>query len=603
MEEVKAARQVRDSHLESMEAMVKRYRQAAYKGWDECDFAPENYEFEYTSLMVGKVCFANPRVKVKSRRPRTGLDTARGLRMALNQWGDAMNVVEPFQLAALDFLFNFGVLYTTQDPMPGTYAQGPEDVPPHWPHVCRLSQRQFLLDPLCGIFRQARYAGHEEAVCKGDLIEQAERDSSEGWNLPMLHELQTTSSDEFEWRPKADGVPDRDELRLCYLWCPHSTDEEAYVEAAAKDPDLKGYHGTIYTLVDGQGGKANDDWIRRPRAAYVPSYGPYALCGAYPVPDSPWPLGPLTAAKGRIDELNAHAVATSKAMAEYKRLVLVGNEALVDRLKKPDMFVLYVKGLNPEDVVQLEIGGLKPEHITALQILTERADRALAMNDARRGHVTGKGTATENALAAESGEVRVSLLKNRFVAAARQVYDTAARYMLLDDRVTFPLGEEAQQELGMVDPWWHGGAEGVDPDMFGYEIEPYSMDFTGSALERQQFIEALTIATQLAGQMPTMPHVNWRTIFGKFADVFNDSDWADFVDPDLAAAMGGLPAGQPGAPQPMMLSQAMAGMGGGKAGGAGKNLPAQQVQQGRMLMQASAERGNMGGRAAVGAAA
>jgi hypothetical protein len=601
MRELEAGRTFRDGHLLNYDAQIRRYHQGDYAGFEECDFAPENHEGEYLSLMLAKLAFSEPRVRVRSMMVNAGHEEAIGLKHALNQWAVDTCLGETIQDVVRDYLFNWGVYYTTVDPMTSGSDSYADPDQAHLPRVHRLSQRQFVLDPLCGIFKHARWAAHEYAIEKDALIELAIQRPELGWNVAALVDLQP--SQDMEWRPDIDDAPDREELRIARIWAPR------HYEPDSPGPE-DGYFGTIFTLIAGQEVEGIDDWVRKPIPFYGSARGPYQLAGAYAIPDSPWPLGPLTMVKGRVDELNAHAVSASKAMAEYKRLVLVSasHPELHQMMKRPDMFVIPVKGLNKENIVEVEVGGLKPEHLEALAVLRDRLDRASAMSDAKRGMTSG-GTATENAIADEASSVRIAYLKQRHSAALANVYRTVADYFLRDDRIVFELGQEAAQELGMQEPVFVGGAAsdpaaGIDPTKFTFTFEPYSMDYVEAGVAKQQFLEAVKVATELASMMPTMPHVKWKDIFTKMGDALNDEDWGDIVEPDIAAMMGGMPAALPATPQPQFASMATRGRpgGGGAGGGGGMGAPAG-FQGGAgsnrgMTMQAAGRGGRMAGRTA-----
>jgi len=572
IKEIEAASQMRDSHLASFDEQIKRYHQSNYNGFEECDFAPENHEGDYVALMLPKLAFSEPRVRVRCRRPGPGRQEAIALRFGLNQWSADVNLAEVIQEVVRDYLFNYGVYFITVEPQPGTDMDSAAR--PRWPKVQRLSQRQFLMDPLCGFFRGARWLGHEYAVEKEALIELATQRPDLGWDVGALEDLETTQ--DFDWRQDVDEAPDREEFRVARLWVPDS-----YVPGAPGQEE--GYHGTIYTIVNGQGTRGVDDWVRTPRPAFCPRWGNYQLAGAYGVPDSPWPLGPLTMCKGRVDELNAHAVAASKAMAEYKRLVLVdaSHPQLAQMLKRPDQFVIPIKGLNRDNVIQIEMGGLTAQQIQQLAVLRDRLDRSSGMSDAKRGNVAG-GTATENAIADEASSVRIAYLKQRHTQALAKVYQTVGWYMLKDDRIVFDLDEQAAMEMGVQGPAaFVGGAADptspiaqesgytIDPDDMVFTIEPFSMDYVGQGVAKQQFIEAMGLALKMAQVMPTMPYVRWKDMFTKLGDAFNDEDWADFAEPDMAAQMAGLPGALPGQPSPMFAGMLQKGSGGAGDGGMG----------------------------------
>lgn len=590
MRELEAGRTLRDAHLGSFNDQVRRYHQADYKGFDECDFAPENHEGEYLSLMIPKLAFSEPRVRVRCTRPGAGREEAKALKHALNQWAVDSCLSEAIHLVVRDFLINWGVYYTTVDPMSHGADSYSDPNQAHLPKVHRLSQRQFVLDPLCGIFRYARWAGHEYAIEREALLDLAAERPELGWDPAAIAELDSVQ--DMEWRPDVEDAPDRDELRVARLWVP------GHQLPGAPGPE-DGYFGTIFTLVEGQ---SLEGWVREPFPFYGASHGPYQLAGAYAVPDSPWPLGPLTMVKGRVDELNAHAVAASKSMAEYKRIVLIdaSHPELAQMLKRPDQFVIPIKGLKKENIIQVEMGGMTEQQITALATLRDRLDRASAMSDAKRGKTSG-GTATENAIADEASGVRIAFLRQRHSAALAGVYRTVAEYFLRDDRIVYELDEDAAQDLGMEEPVFVGGGAmdpeaGIDPSKFTFSFEPFSMDYASAGVERQQFMEALNTTLSMAPLIPQMPFMRWRDIFNKMGDALNDEDWGEMVDLDIAAMMGGMQQALPGTAQPQMASMVAGGAGGGVEQPAGYQAGAGSNRD--MLMQSASAGGRMAGAAA-----
>ena len=69
IEEIQAACKARDEHLEQYEAMLARYHGPYYKQADQPDdYSPENSYYQYISVMVPRLVYDNPRVRVQSRR-------------------------------------------------------------------------------------------------------------------------------------------------------------------------------------------------------------------------------------------------------------------------------------------------------------------------------------------------------------------------------------------------------------------------------------------------------------------------------------------------------------------------------------------------------
>lgn len=557
--EREAAIKVRDGFLYKLTDMHKRYHQPAYR--EDCKtekYEPENHAFEWNSLVGAQVAFDNPRVMVGTGRPHTVGPVAKGIRHALNRWSEKTRLKEPAQRLWLDTAFAYGVLMVRQGNIPG-YASGRDNPVPQWPVVERISPWQFFCDPLAQMFDRARYAGHDCAFDKDELIQVAQANPHLGWNAEVLEGITTTQ--EFDERDESiRGVmPDRQEIKITEMWVP------GYDLPESPGPD-EGYHGTIFTLVDGQtDGGMEDDWVRAPRPAYVSRWGPYVFAGIYYVPDMLYPLSPLMAVEGRVQELNSHATAMSEAMARYKKLVLIDSTRadLIQKINSPNSLVIPVQGLHRDDAVEFEIGGITEQHITTWNLLRERLTRASAISDAQRGNARD-GTATANAIADEASSVRVGYIKSRFGEAIRQVFEMAADLMLKDDRVVFGLGDDAAKDLGMKEPYFFGGpVDIIDPmtgenlgppsvDDLDISIEPYSMDQLGQGIVRQQMMESLQMLLAIAPQIPTMPYVKWKDVFNKIGDVNNDQDWSNMIDLDMAAAVGGLPGALPETPQSTM---------------------------------------------------
>jgi len=536
LEELQAAEQYRDSHIDGMAEQVERFHGPFYND-SSGEFSPENHYYEYLSLMVPRLVFDNPRVTVSSRRSGTQGDVATAIRHGLNRWTRDNRLRELLSRIATDTLFTFGVVMTAQterDHVTSTKnVEGSSKSV--WPSCDRIPQNRFFIDPAASAVTEARFMGHKWVRDKEDLLEMAKDDPDAGWNAAVIEELAATAAhDDLMDRP--DDVPDRAEIVAYEIWVPEIELDES---PGAKE----GFHGTIYTLglaENSDGQKA--DYIREPRPYYGPRWGPYTFFGIYTVPNRVFPLSPLSAVEGQIQDLNAQALASTTAAGQYKKLVLVdsGDPTLAQRLRdSPDSYVLPVNGLDRAKFVNAEVGGTTNQQLEYLQIARDRLDRNSGVQDAQRGSVTGEGTATEVQVAAEASSLRVNYIKQQFQDGVLRMLKTVAWFLYHDDRVEFPLGEEAANELGMVDPWLKGGdhdpESGATYDDLELEIEAYSMERTNEGLFQKRAMEAFQLVTSTAQIIPQAPWIKWPKVFEMLGDALNFPRLADMVDMRVAA--------------------------------------------------------------------
>jgi hypothetical protein len=265
------------------------------------------------------------------------------------------------------------------------------------------------------------------------------------------------------------------------------------------------------------------------------------MFGAYYVPDGPFPLSPIMATTGQVNELNDHVRSASASAARYKRLVLVDskNKKLVQDVKsQPHDFVVPVEGLDKDAVVQLELGGITNQQVSYIQMARERLDRNSGIHDAMRGNVTGNATATEVSIAEGSSTIRLAYIKNQFQEAVRKSLKAVGWYLHNDDRVSFPLGADAAASSGVEEPWFVGGSSPDSPySDLELEIESYSMERTTEALQQRRAMEAFQIIANVASAMPQMPFVNWNSLLDKMGDALNMPDLSGLVDTEMLAQM------------------------------------------------------------------
>ncbi len=529
--EVQAAVNFRDSHLTRVSELIGYYTGAAYNGqggdW------PENHMFEYIRLNTAKIVFDNPRVRSKTTRP-TQRPIARAIQHGLNRNARETKMRRLLKRIFVGQSFCYQAVLNSVEPQRWFDARTNKTY--HWPTSYTLDRHRFFFDPLCQVYGYARYAGHMWIRDKEDLLREAKAGRG-GWDAEAIEAM---SADEgIESLPEREGVHRaelrRDEIVGYDIWVP---------EIDMGDP-AKGFNGTIYTIA--YGGGPNDPHaaeLRAPRAYFGPRWGPYTLFGVYPVPGDPYPLAPFIANFPQMVELNAIATAANVAVKKYKRLILCSaeNNDLIKKLKAgKNLFVFPVKGFKKEQVIQLELAGITDQHVKQLQIAMERMDRNSGIDDPGRGKSGSRSTATEIAVADEARKDSVAYVQQEFTDATIEMLETRGYFLYHDDRVAYPLGEDAADDMGMGEPWFEGGSGPQDEyayDDIELELEPYSMERMSEALGRASYREQMELALQAAPLIPTTPFYDWKKLFEKGGHVNNDPYFSEFFLPEIARMVG-----------------------------------------------------------------
>ena len=557
--EIEHAENLRDDHLVAMADQIDKYTGPHYAS-GSTEYVPENHYYEYVSLMVPRLIFDNPRVRVESRRAGTQKDVAEALRHGLNRWCRDADLRQLLTLTATDVLFNFGVMLITEETNQtmSSHEQTQAKSQPMWPVVTRIPQKRFFVDPLATNLLEARFMGHKWVRDKEDLLAEAQNNPDAGWNAQAIEQLSEGTGVE-EMHDQTD-VPDRGEIVAYEIWVPEIEDSDTLGSDG-------GFHGTIYTLA--VGGDTTEDerktmMIREPRAYYGPRWGPYVFIGMYPVPDSIYPLSPIAAVEGQVADLNAHVLAASHSAENYKRLVFTDatDPRLAQKVKEADDFVIPVQGLDKQKLVQVEIGGMTETQMAYIESARDRLDRNSGIQEAQRGNVEGRGTATEVNIAEQAATIRLAFQKQQFQDGVERILRTVAWYLYYDDRIAFPLGQEAANDLGMTDPWLMGGSHddesGATFDDLELEIEPYSMERTTEGTQQRQAMEAVELITNLAPMIPQAPYVNWPQVLTMLGDAMNVPNLDQLVDIDFAMTLGGMQVLTPqgsGQADPMLSGQ------------------------------------------------
>lgn len=562
LHEIRQAEQVRDAHLELMEDQVEAYHGPHYNMLKlGGQYNPENHAFEVLSLLAPSLVFANPRVRVTSRRPGQQKKVAQAMYHGLNRWVRDIDLRLRLMPAVIDAFFNFGVMLTGLAPRPGmsrnrlpeqvrenfprnTSARNPAT--PQWPVTNRISQKTFFQDALALSADEARFQGHAWIADKEDVLAEAEADP-ESWNVDAVRALvEEVGVSQWPGRDETNAIRRR-EIRGFDMWIPE-------IEVEGEPGADEGFNGTIFTIGYAQEGYSDESpnaerddenvvMLRPPRPYYGPRWGPYAQFGFYHVPDSVFPLAPLTAVEGQVRDLNEHVSAAQRSAARYKRIVLVdGDDRKLPKViaKSEHDFVIPIPGLDRTKVVPVEIAGVTDHMIQYIEMARDRLDRNSGLTDSMRGNVAGRGTATENVIAQEAATTRSDFLKQRIEDGLNRVLMTAAWYMYHDDEVVFPMGGEAEQEIGQ-NPWFQGGEHdpesGATFDDLELELEPYSLQRTTEEANRARWQRGSQIVMETVPLMPQTPWFKWREFYAEIGKSENLPGFEELIDETVLAAV------------------------------------------------------------------
>lgn len=448
--ELLAAEKFADDHTKVSLSLWERFATPWFKSQGG-RYDPENSSFEYVSLMLPKLIYHMPKSRVKSRNAVQRKQIAPAMQHGLNRWGIDADAFTPLERAIFDSLFGFGILLTTEEPVPG-YIPGEVDADGShneavWPRWYRITSTRYGMDCLASSQREARFQYHKWVFDKADLESRAEANPDEGWNVEAIRALaEDTGLDKLK-RQKPHEVS-RKEIVGYDIWVP-----EHEVEGA--DGHEEGFHGSIFTVAVGMSQRGRDpavQFIRDPRPYYGPRWGPYTMFGSgYFVRDDPYPLASLVAVEGQTKELNDHVKAESKRAARHKKIAVVDalDKAIQDMVAKaPDGSVIPIAGFDTTKVQELTLGAPSELMQGYIAILRDRRDRALSMSDTLRGQANAGATATADQLAALATDTRLAFQLMHVHKSSEQALKTVAWYLYHNPDVQFGLGEDAAREFG-----------------------------------------------------------------------------------------------------------------------------------------------------------
>jgi len=560
--------QFRDDHLWSMDAMIAGAHGPHYSRRVTATYMPWNHYHSYTTLMVGRLMYDNPRTRVTTRRPGTQKKVAEAIGHGLNRWVRDVNLRLVGQQLATDYCYSWGVAMVTREPnrwegetVERSFWDEKGNVLPKvkksmWPAVYRIPQKLFFVDSRALSFDSAEYMGHCWFADIEDLMAEAEaQGEGKGWKPDVLRALRDGGSVEGETakvdplrKQTGDRETEPDQVELITVWIAGDQCDE-------KKGPQQGYHGTLLTLAKVTNGPQSREWevAKDPEPFYGPACGPYVVFGAYHLPNRMWPLSPLVAVEAQIRSANRQARAVERSNENHKRVFVYNQRdpktgAMLKRARHD--FVLGVPGFDKDKYAEVEMGGTTETMYKGAMWSIEQLQTISAMDDNQSGKVTGEGTATEHTYAAQSTASRIAFLRQQFGDAMSRVLKIAAYYLYHDTSIVFPLGDEAAEDLDMEEPWFHGGLHDKSSDAtfddLELEIEAFSMQRLGQGEWGQAVDQAV-----LGYLMPSLPMrtqfpgVSWDKLDDMMAQRYGLPDLDDLVDNEAMAEQGAFEQAAP----------------------------------------------------------
>lgn len=543
-----------------IQEQIQRYHGPAHTGSPVAGpYDPNNAAWSFITTTVASLSAVSTRVFFSTRRPVVE-DRVEALEAYVARWQRDIEYQREREAALVDMCFGTCVLVVEQRPAPGL-DKG--EKPAYMPRCRRWSPSLFGFDTDAETMDRARFKWHKVIEDRDSFLRNAE--SEFGWDLEVCKKLAVQSADAARQRKTPSGSP-REVIAYFSVWCPDAllAENDAGWGGMAEDERSR-CHGVIYTYAVGGEGAMEP---RIPIPYFGPRQGPYVTEGYMIVPDEAWSLGPLTAMHGPIQQLNAQTRANDRA-AERKKTIAVFNAPTIDGkaaiLDANDGDALSIPGFVPGSVEEINLGGLDANAASREIDLGVKVDRGLAISDARRGEVTGAGTAYENMIAAQAGEKQDGMWKARLASIDRRVAAIVSWYAdqdertvaMLDDGVVYVGGMSLEQKLAGVDIAVAQGllsdqdgadtklqlqvdAAGDEERMGGFddlEIEVEVLGDAGLELARMQLIDEVVMSIPAMAQMAPFASAGLKAYMKAKADLLRAPWLETFADWDMAAAM------------------------------------------------------------------
>lgn len=574
MEEARQATEERERRLCAWTRQVKELHGRYYRG-DRSERpvanpSPKNFGYSWITRALPEMAWENPRVEVEAIGPGVTARDALLRKVALNQWIQDVDLATV--LADGPFLhaqFNAGYLLVSPEPIRdmrpvevppvgGWDDRGPRKRQPMRPSVYAIPPTRVFEDPAATCRDEIRFIGWDWWRPKASLLEEAKAHPKRGWNVDLINRMDVDSNGKTGGARRTPSGVDvrRGEIHGQTIWIP-----EAKIDT--KNTSARFYHGALYTLPgSGQVSEDEDEWLRDPRDFYGPACGPIHAFGVYVIPGYAGYMGPITGVQEQAESLAATAAANTRSARAYKVVVILDEKdgsKLVNTMRSAKHHHVYsAKGFKKDDVLQVAMGGVSDQSLVQEQREQENLDDVSGMSELRRGNVTGRATATENAIAADNASARFDWINKRMYLPTQRVLQAVCEYFEHSADVLFPLSGESAAALGHkpmrafdregnpvigVDGkpvmlsrtfWFQGGRSDESATTSAkVRIVPKSMSRKNQAQEQQSTVAFYQWLASMLPAFRAFPEVAWADVVNDFAEAVGLPKLAHRIDWEL----------------------------------------------------------------------
>jgi len=520
---------------------------------------PENHRLAWLRTFHANSTLSNPKFIIEARGQEWQPARALLLEEALNLAADNEELGSMLHRCASDYAIRRSQAVCSLRVKEG-YEDEPEKDRPMTVSVDRLAFDEYACDVTARERSKGMWEGHRVSRNIEDVIHEAERDKSLGWNLKSLRALEKDlGHDRRKDEPLPYGV-DRRDLVYWPMW------ERGY----RVDPSKKaraGYFGTVHYVLDGKISNMDKltEPIRKSEAWFGHRSGPYAVGGYLNVGDLPIPVSPLVASGPQAAWTNIVATAVMQAVANYKNNpAFTDSEALRLFKETPNGDpILLTSGVDVRAIAQtLESGGLPMQLVQAFQLAMDSLQRNTGLYETRQGNVSADATATAIIDAQQGFNATMQFAEHGFRDFVKQIGRKWAFWLDVSPNSKVrvgPLPPEWQAQFGGAFVTMKGGypdgseQSALDHDAMDLQISAFSGRQKNEATMSQDFMALTQLLTFLVTMGPMATAVDIDILLRLFSRSRGMREAERIIDREtfykVAAAMMGNPQGSPPAPR------------------------------------------------------
>lgn len=543
---------------------------------------PDNTFYEFLSFMLPMACYGPPQTSMATTRI-AATKNVRGLEQATNQFAIDADLQATDEELFTDFAFDFAVGIVerrkTDQLVPGEADQDGNSTegtdPVYKPHLRRISPLDVSIDHLARSASDRRFTAHINIGDRESMIAHAEANPDEGWEVDGLRAMSLNAGMSRTSRDAEQTSSNREDVTYWVVWVP----EAEGLDVPEGEEHL--YHGVIYTIAEAYtGDQSVGIEIRKPVDYFGPRWGPYFFGGDKIVPDVPIPLGPATAWASQSRDLNDSSKSIRNRAQRKKRGIIINKmeaEGLADEILDNEDDMVWEVDITAEQIqnaiAQVDVGGLDQQDLAYNELTRTGWQRISGLSDAAKGEVTGVGTATENQIAAASGNKRAAYTVMKFNKLREQYFRTLAWYFFHDEFFVQEIPKSggltvaAEGDLG-PQPRYRGGVDeerGERPEDFetlNIKVRVGSGRFTSDQENqaKQQALSGLIMDSQALVQMPW---VDVDRFVELRAELHQMPELLDVIDAQRLSQLQQMPPAEGGPAQPQTSYQVQKPSGGG----------------------------------------